>query len=170
MLSKSSKLAKNWPVLAFFLSASLLLGALAFEHIGGLAPCQMCYWQRHAHKLVLFIAALALIYKYGLKHDDHIRMFNTLIGIAFLISFALALWHSGVELKWWPGPKSCTAVQTGKPITSEDIFKALDGKVKLPSCGDVPWSLFGLSMAAYNAILSFCAGMLSFVFAKKSAR
>ncbi|HHL43763.1 MAG TPA: disulfide bond formation protein B [Hellea balneolensis] len=158
---------KSWPLLAFLLSSGLLLGALAFEHIGGLAPCQMCYWQRHAHKAVIFISGLALIYQYGLKKEQHIRTFNLLIGLAFLVSFGLAFWHTGVELKWWPGPKTCSAIQTGKVITGEDIFKALDGKVKLPSCGDVPWSLFGLSMAAYNAILSLGAAVLSFIFVRK---
>ncbi|MGH6828530.1 MAG: disulfide bond formation protein B, partial [Rhizomicrobium sp.] len=27
----------------------LLLGALGFQYIGGIAPCEMCQWQRWAH-------------------------------------------------------------------------------------------------------------------------
>ena len=35
-------------------SAALLLGALAFQYLGGLAPCEMCIWQRrHVFSLLL---------------------------------------------------------------------------------------------------------------------
>ena len=45
------------PLLLFATSGALLLGALAFQFIGGLAPCEMCYWQRYAHLAVLAVAA-----------------------------------------------------------------------------------------------------------------
>ncbi len=41
-------------------SAALLLGALAFQHIGGLAPCTLCIWQRWPHLAAVVIGVLAL--------------------------------------------------------------------------------------------------------------
>ncbi len=43
------------PALLAHGSAALLLGALAFQHWGGLQPCVLCLWQRWPH--VVAIAA-----------------------------------------------------------------------------------------------------------------
>jgi len=158
--------ARNWPLLALLLSLSLWLGALAFQHIGGLQPCQMCYWQRHAHKAVLVIAVLALLTRQTTMNRKWERRFLALIGLAFLASFGLAFWHMGVEYKWWDGPRSCMGEAV--VVQATDILKALESPVKTPSCGDVPWSMFGISMAGFNAIISMGAVLLSFYFVAKN--
>ena len=150
----------NWPIFAFLLSLSLWLGALGFEHIGGMQPCQMCYWQRHAHKLVLVFSGLALFVRFYGKTDKYNKFFVLLISLAFLLSFGLAFWHSGVEYKWWEGPKTCSG--GGGVVSGSAILEALNSKPKMPSCGDVPWSLFGISMAGYNALISLGASLISF--------
>ena len=91
----------HWLWLSFLLSAALLLGALGFEHIGGMAPCTMCYWQRHAHRVVMVLALMGLIIHYFTKNGNNNaksdQIFAALIGLAFLVSFGLAFWHTGVE-------------------------------------------------------------------------
>lgn len=166
MINVVSKIltARNWPVLALLLSLSLWMGALAFQHIGGLQPCQMCYWQRHAHKAVLVIAILALISRYMLKTERWDRVFLALLALAFLVSFGLALWHMGVEYKWWEGPKSCA----GGAVTVEPVNWEALKNTKMPSCGDVTWTMFGISMAGYNAIISLGAALMSFYFVVKA--
>ncbi len=154
--------ARNWPLLALLLSLSLWLGALGFQHIGGMQPCQMCYWQRHAHKAVLVIAVLALLTRQTTMNRSWERRFLVLLGFAFLVSFGLALWHTGVEYTWWTGPRSCMGGTV--VIDTADLLKALEAPIHTPSCGEVPWSMFGISMAGYNAILSLGAAALSFYF------
>jgi len=150
----------TWPWLAFLGSAGLLLGALAFEHIGGMAPCQMCYWQRHAHKAVLILAIAALLARYMSKGGRWDTAFILLIGLAFTISFGLAFWHVGVEYKWWEGPKSCMASKGPIDFDPETLFST---DRKMPACSDAPWDLFNISMAGYNAAISGIAALLSFV-------
>ena len=125
----------------------------------------MCYWQRHAHKAVLVIAALALITSKASGSDKWNRAFLVLIGLAFMVSFGLAFWHTGVEYKWWEGPKTCS----GGAVTIDptDLLNALKTAPDMPSCGDTAWSMFGISMAGYNAIISLGAALLSFLFAAK---
>ena len=41
-------------------SLALLLGAFAFQHLGGLAPCKLCIWQRWPHVAAIAIGAAAL--------------------------------------------------------------------------------------------------------------
>jgi len=158
--------ARNWPILALLLSLSLWMGALGFQYIGGMQPCQMCYWQRHAHKAVLVIAILALIIQQITMGKKWERRFLVLLGLAFLVSFGLAFWHMGVEYEWWTGPRSCMGEAV--VINTADILKALETPVKMPSCGDVPWSMLGVSMAGYNAIISMGAALFSFYFAVKA--
>lgn len=43
-------------------SAALLLGALAFQYLGGLAPCQLCIWQRWPHLAAVLIGVVAVTF------------------------------------------------------------------------------------------------------------
>ena len=152
---KSFFTLRTWPVIAALLSLSLWLGALAFEHIGKLAPCQMCYWQRNAHKLVIAVAVLALLIRFLTKSQKYDRLFAVLIALAFAVSSVFAFWHVGVEYKWWEGPKTCMAAPG--TFSAESLMKALSGKVKIPVCGEAPWHFFGISMAGYNTLISAIA-------------
>ena len=144
----------HWLLLAIALSAALLGGALFFEHVLGYDPCQMCYWQRDAHKAVMIVSAVGLAYRYLSKTDKYDRVLLLFAGVAFAVSFAIAFWHMGVEYKWWEGPKSCSAPANPASIDPNDILRALNGEAKLPQCNEAPWHLLGISMAGYNALIS----------------
>lgn len=152
---------RRWPIFAVLISAGLLGGAYAFQYIGGLAPCQMCYWQRHAHKAVLAAAVLTLIARQFNASRVLMRVLLLLIVICFVISAGLAFWHVGVEYKWWEGPKTClvTAPPSGG-FDPSSILQALEQPIAAPACSDVAWSLLGLSMAGWNALISFIAALL----------
>ena len=46
-------------LLALLLPLGLLGGALGSQYLGGLHPCEMCYWQRWPHGAAILLAALA---------------------------------------------------------------------------------------------------------------
>ncbi len=46
-------------LIALLLPVALLGGALGSQYLGGLAPCEMCYWQRWPHGAAIALAALA---------------------------------------------------------------------------------------------------------------
>ena len=48
-------------VICALVSATLLAGAFLFEHVGGMAPCSLCIWQRWAHLGVMAAAASGLL-------------------------------------------------------------------------------------------------------------
>lgn len=141
------------PWLAILLSTGLWGGALAFEHFGGFKPCQMCYWQRHAHKAVLIISILTILARYISKDGTWDRVFMVFIGLALALSFGLAFWHTGVEYQWWEGPKTCSGVGMDS-VNAQDIAAMLKPGAKILSCEDAPWHMFGISMAGYNALFS----------------
>jgi len=129
---------------------SLLLGALGFEHLGGMAPCEMCMWQRWA--LVAAVAVAAIGWALGS------RAMVALSGVAVLAGAGIAGFHAGVEQKWWEGITTCAATPMGG--STQDVIGAILA-APLVRCDAIPWSLFGLSMAGWNMVISTLIGGLA---------
>lgn len=152
----------NWPIAALLISAGLLGGAYGFQYIGGFNPCQMCYWQRHAHKAVIAVSALAIMASLISVSKALKRLLLGLIMVCFLVSFGLAFWHVGVEYGWFEGPKSCAVIASAPGGFSVDGLRdALSQPIEAPACSDVSWSILGLSMAGWNALISLIAAFMS---------
>lgn len=143
----------HWAGAALAGSFALLLGALAFQHVGGLPPCQMCYWQRYGHLAVLALAWGALLPVHGTARVALL----TLAGVALLATAGVGVYHAGVEWKWWQGPTGCSATSgVGKSL---DELRRMVLGTKMVRCDEIPWSLFGLSMAGWNALVSAALGI-----------
>ena len=155
--SSHARRAAPWAALA--LSGGLLIGAWIFQYGFGYLPCTMCYWQRHAHKAVLGLAALWLILrKLGVEAAEIFRWGVTL---ALLVSFGLAAWHVGVEFGVLEGPKACAAGAIHVPeIDPNNPLGFLDAPVQPPACSEAVWHFLGLSMAGWNAALSLVGALL----------
>ena len=138
-------------------SAALLGGALAFQYWGGLPPCELCIWQRWAHVGALGLALLAL----ALPR----RLLLALAVLGLWAGVGIALFHVGVEQEWWQGLASCGG--SGSGAGSVDDLMAQIEAAPIVRCGDVAWSLFGLSMAAWNAAISFGLGVLALAVARR---
>ncbi|MFT4961773.1 MAG: disulfide bond formation protein DsbB [Paracoccaceae bacterium] len=126
-------------------SLALLLGALAFQYIGGMAPCKLCIWQRYPHALAIAIGAIAL------KVPG--RALPLFGAAAALTTSGVGLYHTGVERGWWEGPTTCTSGPIGG-LSAEDLLAQIMS-APLVRCDEVPWEMFTLSMASWNAIASF---------------
>jgi len=153
----------NFAIFAFILSLGLLCGAWFFQYILGHLPCQMCYWQRHGHKVVIIIALGALMYRRFSPPNEtgYTRHFAAVLSLALFASAGLALWHMGVEYTWWEGPKTCSGGSADiGALRRTDLLASLNDKIKPPACNTVVWSLFGLSMAGWNMIISVSGGLL----------
>ncbi len=135
----------TYVVLAAGGSAALLLGAWAFQYVGGLAPCKMCIWQRYPHSAAIVIGALALAL-------PTVRLLPLAGALAALTTAAIGLFHAGVEQGWWEGPTSCTSGDIGGLSAQELMDQIMSAP--LVRCDDIPWQMLGLSMAGWNAVIS----------------
>jgi disulfide bond formation protein DsbB len=137
-------------IAAFLGSGSLLAGAYAFQYLGGLQPCHLCLWQRWPH-WALVLLGLAGFFTLTRKMVSTTRLLLLACAAAAATSAGLALYHAGVEQKWWLGPQGCTA----RPITG-DIADIQSSIIAMPfvQCDAIPWQLFGVSMAGYNFLFS----------------
>ena len=132
--------------IASVLSLALILGAYSFEFIWGFDPCKLCYWQRYPHFLI--ISMFPLFYFFP-------RRILIIVGIgSMLVSTVLAFYHVGVEQKYWLGPNSCTNFSI-EGLTTDQLLEEIMS-APLVRCDEIVWDLLGISMAGWNALISFC--------------
>ena len=150
-------LRPRWPLVALIVSGALLAGAHAFETFGHLAPCVMCLAQREWHWGIVAIAILALASR------QETRTVALILGVAFLGSFAMAAWHVAVEQHW-----VAATCETG-PAAGSLVFD-VNAPLNVPHCDTPAWTLIGISMAGYNALISLSMAVLSAFFALTAER
>ncbi|MBB6427992.1 disulfide bond formation protein B [Sphingopyxis sp. JAI128] len=139
------------PVVALLAPLLLYGGALVSQYGFGLHPCEMCYWQRWPHQAAILLALLALLLR---RNDRAMRIFTLLAAVAIAISGAIGVFHAGVEYGFWEGITTC-ATGAGGPVTLDSIMNA-----PLIRCDTAQWTLFGISLAGFNAIFSAGAAAL----------
>lgn len=152
-MTPSDKLAQR---LAIGVPALLLGGAYLSQYGFGLFPCEMCWWQRYAHFAAL---ALALISTLATPK----RLWIGLAGLAILVAGLLGAYHAGVEYKWWEGVTTCSSTAGSNSL--EDILNA-----PLIRCDEPQWTLFGISLAGFNFLISTAAALVVFGLLGKRAK
>jgi disulfide bond formation protein DsbB len=135
-------------LIALLLPTALLAGAWGFQLIGGLYPCEMCHWQRWPHYAALVPAVLAFFVP--------LRPARVLVALAALLiaaSGVIGVLHAGVEYHWWNGFTACTSTVS---MAGLDAAARLDALLHAPMvrCDAAQWSVGGISLAGFNAILS----------------
>lgn len=146
MLSADVKRAR---LAALLVPTALMAGALGSQFLGGLYPCEMCHWQRWPHYTAIGIALLAFL----LGQKSGVRLVVALAALAILTSGAIGVYHAGVEYKLWEGLTTCSTMGSG-PVTIEDIMAT-----PLIRCDEPQWTLFGISLAGFNALISIPAAL-----------
>lgn len=158
----SPKMILSHPVLAPFglllLSMTALGSALTSQYAFGMTPCPLCLYQRWPYGIIIALSLIALLM--GLKKQDKtVSGLVFLCGLALLAGGAIAFYHVGVEQHWW---KSFLEGCTINFDNAQDLLKQIEG-TKAARCDEIPWSLFGISMAGYNAIISLIAGPITLI-------
>jgi disulfide bond formation protein DsbB len=138
---------------AALLSAVILTSAFIFQTLG-YAPCKLCLWQRWPHAAAILIGGLIFIS----PTQTWQKPLAWAGALALSITSLLGFYHSGVERKYWEGPTSCTGGGIGD-LSVEDLMSQINA-APLIRCDEIPWDLFGVTMANLNGIGSlFLVGL-----------
>lgn len=145
-------------LLVMIAALATLGGAWFIELVLGIKPCHLCLQQRipyYAGIPVLGIATL-LLTRYNQKSGPRKwgRALLVLAALVFLAGAGMGVYHTGVEYMLWSGPTDCTG-DIAQNVPLQDFLKQLE-TVKVIRCDEVPIRIFGLSLAAWNAIISIC--------------
>lgn len=146
-------------LLAFALPALLLGGAYVSQYVFGLAPCEMCWWQRYPHFAAVAFALLSYVAR-------PVKLWVLFAGLAIVVSGLIGGMHAGVEYGWWQGPTACTASlfdSGADPL--EAVLSA-----PLIRCDTAPWSLFDISLAGWNFLNSVTGGIAVLWFALREGK
>lgn len=145
-------------------AVAILGAALLSQFWGGLEPCALCFIQRwpYAGAIVLG-AAVALLVRDG----DVQRLTLVVVGTFLAIGTAVALYHVGVEQGTFAGPGACSGgVATPDSV---DALRAMLAERPIVRCDQPAWTLFGVSMAGYNAIAGAALAVFSLASAARNA-
>jgi len=139
--------------LALAVPALMIAAAYVAEYAFGLYPCEMCWWQRYAHFAALLLALAALFLPRARA------ALLALSALAITAGAIIAGFHAGVEYGWWEGFTSCSST-----VDFAAGGNALDAVMNAPlvRCDQAPWSLAGISLAGWNALISMLTGLALF--------
>jgi disulfide bond formation protein DsbB len=135
-------------LLALLLPLALLGGALGSQYLGGLHPCEMCYWQRWPHGAAILLALLAFT---NPATSPRARNFTLAAALAITISGIIGVYHAGVEARIFEGFTTCAALSGGG--STADLLNQIT-RAPLIRCDEVQFRFLGISLAGWNAILS----------------
>lgn len=134
--------------LALLVPLALIAGAWGSQLLGGLFPCEMCHWQRWPHYAAIVVAALSFVTG---RSRSVTRQLVVLAALLIAASGAIGVFHAGVEYGWWQGHTACTATFAA----GTDFLRVIHAPVV--RCDTPQWTLFGISLAGFNALISLGA-------------
>ena len=146
-------------LVALLTPCAALGGALAFQYLGGLYPCEMCLWQRYAHAGALALALVAMALPAA-------RWPLGLSALALALAALIGGYHAGVEYGWWMGLTGCTS--TVKFTGGDPVAAVL--AAPLVRCDVVQWQMFGVSLAGFDFLLSGAAAVAILALLGRSAK
>src|SRR5438270_11942616 len=145
------------------LPVALLGGAFGSQYLGGLTPCEMCWWQRYPHMVAVVFAALA----FTAPAEGPSRALTLLAAAAIAVSGGIGVYHAGVEAHIFQGFTTCTA--TAHSGSTADVLRQIT-HTALVRCDEVQFRFLGISLAGWNAILSLGGASLIVILTLKGRR
>src|SRR5690349_16758100 len=138
--------------------AATILGAYFFQYVLGYAPCPLCLEQRIPYYVAIPIAVIVAIAAWRRAARALVAGGLAVLMVAMLIGAALAVYHAGVEWKWWQGPQDCSGPLN--PLGSGNLLNDLQS-VRVVRCDEAAWRFLGLSLAGYNVIISLALAAIA---------
>jgi disulfide bond formation protein DsbB len=149
-------MGRLFPLLLLAASLAVIVGALLFQYLGGLQPCELCLYQRWPYFAVMALCSVVLI-----AGPRATRGAVALAAGVFVVGGVLAFYHLGVEQHWFAGPASCTAPALNASSVA-DLRAQLLGTPPV-RCDEVQWSLLGISLAGWNLVASLALAAVAAV-------
>ena len=141
---------KKFFIIVFTTSFFSLAVALYVEYVLGFKPCILCIYQRIPYAIALLISLIAFF-------NSNKKTLLVILGLTFMASVLLSGYHVGIEKGIIEPIFSCTG-ENINALEKEEILKSLNNIQ--PDCRDVDFSLFGISLATLNFIISFVFTMV----------
>ena len=147
---------KNKTVLnvILFISIFALSSAYFIEYILGYKACNLCLIERLPYFFAIIIISL------GLFLDRFEKFIFISLCLIFVCATILSFYHFGIEQGFFKESLVCISNNEIDNLSKEDLLKEFQKTVI--NCKDVEFTLFGLSLATINVIISFILSVITF--------
>ena len=130
----------------FVLSISII-SAYMIEYGLGHKPCKLCIYQRFPYIVSILLVLNILLF------GKNVKIHLLILSVISLLGAVLAFYHFGIEQGFFDESIVCKAQNLQEGLSKQDILEQL--KQNTVSCKNVNFTLFGLSLASINTIVSF---------------
>ena len=130
----------------FFISLISIISAFFIEYALGYQPCNLCLIQRIPYVLCLIL----IIFNYYQKKNE--KFIILLLILSFSFSFLISFYHFGIEQGFFEESTVCATKNASDIISKEELLKQM--QLKIVSCKDVTFRIFGFSLTTFNIVLS----------------
>jgi disulfide bond formation protein DsbB len=137
---------RAFTVFVLITSAIVLSAVYISQYWGGLAPCELCLFERWPWAIAIVISFVATM----VGSRPALPSVALLLSVVFIVSVGFAAYHVAVEQHWVQGPSACSGA-----ATAADTLEALKAQILRQQpvrCDEVAWSLWGISLAGWNLI------------------
>lgn len=155
----TTMLSRLLPHFVLAVSILALATALVAQYGFGLKPCELCIVQRVPFVVAGGLAALALLRRAACWR----RVLMAVAGLAFLVNSGIAVFHFGVEQKWW---QSTCAASKQAPMAVTDLAAMMSKPVEA-RCDEPAWAWHGITMAAMNIVFSGGLALVTLVLVRR---
>jgi disulfide bond formation protein DsbB len=139
--------------------AATILGAYFFQYVLGLRPCPLCLEQRIVYYVSIPLAIVVAVAAGRDAPRGVVAAGLGVIALTMLFNSGFALFHAGVEWKWWPGPRECSGPLTDLSAGG-DLLSSLTN-LTIVRCDEAAWRFLGLSLAGYNVLISLTLAVIA---------
>ena len=131
------------------IAVASIAGAFLLEALG-YAPCELCLKERIPYYAAIPFAGLAVFF--AARGPSLLHAAFVALALIFTASAIFGAYHAGMEWGFWPGPLECSGPLDHARSTA-DFLKQLQS-VKVARCDAPALRILGLSLAAWNAVVS----------------
>ena len=128
-----------------------ILVALYIEHVLSVSPCKLCLYQRIPYILSIIISIFGYFF---LKN----KIWIYLLILIFFSSSIISGYHFGIENNIFNEYSGC-ANESLEIIDKKELLQNLNNF--LPTCKDINFRIFGLSLATINFVLSIALTIIT---------
>lgn len=145
------------PGLILLVTVGVLSAAYSAQYIGGLRPCILCLYSR----IPWFLAGAMMLVTILMHFSGPGRRgILFLTGLVLLVGAGISGYHVGVEQGYFQPPSACSA--TEMPANLDELRSLLQTAAP-PRCDEIPWEMYGISLAGYNTISSAAMALAAFI-------
>ena len=138
----------------FYISIFALSSAYFIEYILDYKPCNLCLIERLPYFLAIIIIFL------GLFLNRFEKFILASLSLIFTSATILSLYHVGIEQGFFKESLVCVANNEMNILNKKDLLNEFQKTTV--SCKDVEFTLFGLSLATINVIISLILSVITF--------